>query len=297
MKGVFVVGMHGGGTSRWPAPWFGLGLKGPSDDLGPTTIHPKGIVESVAVMALNDRLLAHFRRSWGVGTDSVGRLPLDWPEDPWIIDRRGEGADVFRRAFPVGPWTLKDPRLCVLLPFWRAVVDDHAAAVLVIRHPTEVARSLAKRSGLPLPEALAMWEYHLRSAMENLSGMAVMATTYEGALADPRGFCGAVSWLSRIGITPGANDIESCVQHLDRRLRHQAASAEDTDLLSPGQRALYEALLQGCGPHDRLVVVAARLKPAVWPYQRAKAGSTPTRCTRRYRRDPGRCDIHVRSAA
>ena len=44
-----------------------------------------------------------------------------------------------------GPSVWKDPRVCLLLDYWREALTGPLAAVLVWRSPLAVARSLAQR--------------------------------------------------------------------------------------------------------------------------------------------------------
>ena len=209
-------------------------------------------MESQSVYPFNDALLAHFGLGWTVGASSMGQMPPAWASDPWITDRHGDGRVILENAFPVEPWAFKDPRLCVLLPFWRAVAEERAGALLVVRHPMEIALSLHRRNGLPLTEGLAMWEYHLGQAMENLNGMAVLATRYEDAVADPAGWCEATaSWLQRLGLIAATrNGRPVASEWIDSALRHQDSDRESTDLMSAAQHSLYDALLESCGLHE-----------------------------------------------
>ncbi len=77
-----------------------------------------------------------------------------------------------QHAHPERPWVWKDPRTCVLLPFWSAVLEQRAAYVLVVRHPFEVSDSLARRNGCTPLLSLALWERYTRQAMLGAAGSA-----------------------------------------------------------------------------------------------------------------------------
>lgn len=140
-RGVFVVGMHSGGTSAITGALMGLGLGGPIDPPEPSDQHPHGICESPRIWRFNQQLLGLVGTSSEVGTPGVAELKVGWQDDPGIAERYSEAATLLQDAFPKEPWVVKDPRLCVLLPFWRRVVDDAAAAVLVVRNPIDTVRS------------------------------------------------------------------------------------------------------------------------------------------------------------
>jgi hypothetical protein len=152
-------------------------------------------------MSLNAKVLDHFATSWLAGTPTLALLPGDWRDDASVIRQREVASEVHRAAFPEQTWALKVPRLCLLLPFRRAVVEQQAAALLVIRHPIEIARSLEARNAIPVNDGLAMWNYYLHAAVENLSGVTVLVTEYEVALDGPRQWCDSTAeWRDEVGV-------------------------------------------------------------------------------------------------
>ncbi len=57
-------------------------------------------------------------------------------------------------------FALKDPRVCKLLPFWIDVLRAFGAEpriVTMVRSPTEVAASLARRNGLDTSYGEVLW--------------------------------------------------------------------------------------------------------------------------------------------
>ena len=82
-------------------------------------------------------------------------------------------------AYPEpGPVVWKDPRACLLLPYWRSVLPGPLTAVLVWREPLAVARSLQTRDGIPLADGLALWEHYNRSAATGLQGVDTYVLDY-----------------------------------------------------------------------------------------------------------------------
>jgi 2-polyprenyl-3-methyl-5-hydroxy-6-metoxy-1,4-benzoquinol methylase len=66
-----------------------------------------------------------------------------------------------------GPWALKDPRLCLLFPIWRAALEQRGLrprVVLCLREPDEVVASLAARDGLAGALASQLWCTHVLTA-------------------------------------------------------------------------------------------------------------------------------------
>jgi hypothetical protein len=152
--------------------------------------------------------------------------------------------------FSAEPWVFKDPRLCVLLPFWRNVVKDDVAALFVIRHPVEVARSLLQRNGIPEVDGRAIWEYQFKRAINDLAGMKVLVTTYEVALREPRSWCNMTErWLADVGIDTCSSH-DQADRHLNAAFQRQISASADDNLLSRSQRDLLDLLLSARGIHE-----------------------------------------------
>ena len=71
LRGVFVAGMHSGGTSAITCALIGLGLGGPVDSPEPSQQHPHGISESPRMWEFNERLLEQLGTSLHVGMHGV----------------------------------------------------------------------------------------------------------------------------------------------------------------------------------------------------------------------------------
>jgi hypothetical protein len=62
---------------------------------------------------------------------------------------------------------IKDPRICRLVPFWRAILREFGANVRVVipvRNPMEVAASLARRNNFSMAQGLLIWLRHVLDA-------------------------------------------------------------------------------------------------------------------------------------
>src|SRR5437899_1535279 len=207
LRGVFVAGMHSGGTSAITGALIGLGLGGPIDSPEPSGQHPHGICESPRMWKFNERLLGQLGTSSEVGMRGVPPMASGWRDDPRILDCYSPAAALLADAFPNEPWAVKDPRLCVLLPFWRRVVSDAAAAILVVRNPVDSVRSYEDWLSPEPANRLAWWEHYMRTAIQDLHGLPVLVTDYDNALAEPVDWCRTTStWLEDLGL-PVARDL------------------------------------------------------------------------------------------
>ncbi len=203
-EGVVILGMHRSGTSLITRL---VNLLGPAvcrdeDLLLGGTMNPRGHWESKSLLRFNDRLLRELGGSWFCPP------LLDQNETSQLLRRHAsDGLATLQAAHPRRPWVWKDPRTCVLLPFWSAVLEQRVAYLLVVRHPFEVSDSLARRNRFTPLFSLALWERYTRQAMLGAAGRAVMVCTYDGVLADPVAWCErVVAFMSELGMPTRAVD-------------------------------------------------------------------------------------------
>jgi hypothetical protein len=158
-------------------------------------------------------------------------------------------------AFPEpGPLVWKDPRLCVLYPYWRPKIPDPVAVVLLWRSPLAVANSLAERDGMDVPVGLALWERYNRSALAHLDGTDAYVADYQDLLDDPRGFVESLAaWLGSLPQFGGDRatwDLDGAIASLARD--GATRPAEDTGVLLDEQRQLVDLLVATGGGHQPL---------------------------------------------
>jgi hypothetical protein len=174
--------MHRSGTSAVARLLGGLGLDaGPAEGLiGPTDHNPHGHFEVQALVDLNDRLLAELGGTW------VAPPPHE-PDRQRKLAGGAFGTEAARLLddhFGEHLWLWKDPRACLLLPFWLEVLDGQHAALVVVRHPDAVAASLEARDGLPVAYGRQLWSTYLSTLSASLEGVATMTVVYDVLLAD-----------------------------------------------------------------------------------------------------------------
>lgn len=246
---IFVLGMHRSGTSALART---LGLLGchagePADFPAADAANPRGYWERRDIWRLNEDLLATLGTSWdGAAGFSPGELleALSAADLAAYTERAREVTGALDRAAGGRPWVVKDPRLCLLLPIWRRVLK-RPVCVLIERSPLSIARSLAARDGFPLALGIALWERYLRSALAASAGLPRLRVRYEDLIDRPRATAGRLrSELEALGGTnlsePAAGALEA---FLDPALeRHQREPEVESDLLTPPQRALFDAL-------------------------------------------------------
>lgn len=197
-----------------------LGLNSPrADDLIPAgPWNRQGHWESKQLSGFNERLLRRLGGAW----TSPPELHAGWQSDKALDDLRIEAASTLAAIFGPRPIAWKDPRLCVVLPFWETVISPPAAAVLVYREPLEVAASLTSRNGLPTTHGLALWERYLRSACTNLAGIPTVVTDYQRVLERPaEWFAELVDFLRDVGVVVDHGSAASALASINADLHHQ----------------------------------------------------------------------------
>jgi hypothetical protein len=168
---VIVSGMHRSGTSfaARAIELLGISLGRPDGLLAPGSDNPAGYWENRAIQELDDELLAHLGGSW----DHPPVLDPGWHERDDLAPFVTRAAAILERDFATeaaaGPVGFKDPRLSLLVPFWRRVVPIRTTIVLV-RDPRDVAASLAARNTMGVPEASVLWLRYLLAAAQDDPG-------------------------------------------------------------------------------------------------------------------------------
>lgn len=184
---LIVLGMHRSGTSALTGCLRLLGVELGSNLIPAHSEHnAKGHWEHREVVTLNERLLASMERTW----HDERLLPNGWSKTPVAEAIVGEIKTLLQREFAHTPlWGLKDPRLCRLLPLWLEAIAENGAEpffVLALRHPVEVARSLARRDGISQERAYLLWLEYMLEAEQSSRGYSRIVVSYEALLADWR---------------------------------------------------------------------------------------------------------------
>lgn len=258
LEGVVILGMHRSGTSLVTrlVSLLGLGVCHEDDLLAGRKSNPRGHWESMSLLAFNGRLLDELGGTWfcppSPNSDELSRM---------LGRHTADALARIRARHPQRPWVWKDPRTCLLMPFWSAVLEGRAAYVLVVRHPFEVSDSLARRNGFAPQFSLALWERYTRQAMLGASGRPMMVCTYDTVLADPQSWCERlVAFLGGLGAPELAVNRAVGAFAVDG-LRHSHESWTELQpgpLVSPAQAALASA---ACVP----VTATSYVPPALPP--------------------------------
>ncbi|MFA5950035.1 MAG: glycosyltransferase [Hyphomicrobium sp.] len=253
---ILVLGMHRSGTSALTRVLSLLGAALPKNVLGPGLGNDTGHWEPSRIADLNDELLTELGSAWS-----------DWRRldfDPLAAKRLQYYKSKIRRLIeeeygdePL--FVLKEPRICRIVPLYRAVLEGMGIAVrpvLAFRNPLSVAASLKARNETDDSQAQLYWLRHVFDSEFATRGLPRAVVSYEGLLVDWRGATAPLA--GRLGISwPRSADV--------------AAHEIDTFLSADHQH--HSATLEGLASHEALAGWIARTYSAVENLSRDPSGS------------------------
>jgi hypothetical protein len=183
MMPVCIAGMHRSGTSMVTMLLHKSGLYlGPESDFhAPVPENPEGHWENRRFYKLNQRIL----RQLGGGWDYPPPLPSSWTAGP-LAPITVEAETLVNQFVDREPWGWKDPRNCLTLPFWQAILGT-VQVVVVVRNPLEVAESLRKRNGFSRALSLALWHTYNQRLLDAVAPSDRIITHYDMHFQDPEG--------------------------------------------------------------------------------------------------------------
>jgi hypothetical protein len=200
----------------------------PGDLTPPDVFHPRGYWELRDALTLDDDILA--------AMDADGRTPVD------IGRLRGDARGAFverartiaRRLDEHGTWLIKEPRMTLVFPIWRAALE-RPLCLLVWREPTAVARTLEQRDGLPFLVGLALWEEYTRAMLAHTIGLRRLLVSYDDLVRDPVGPAAELAKAAGLEM-PDADELRALIDASVER------DENDDRLLNRDQVTLRDAL-------------------------------------------------------
>ena len=239
--GVYVLGMHRSGTSALTRVIDLLGVPLANDGmLGPQEDNPAGYWEPLDLILLNQVLL----RRLGGRAMAPPPLAVSAHAAHLLRDQIPAARELFRSLHPGDQWAWKDPRNCLMLPFWRAVLDDRAVVVFAHRDPSEVAASLRRRGPTVGAAGISLWEHHVQSALFASRDLPRLVVDYADLVGEPeRAVDRVATFLAAEGLRlSGERGRREAVASIDRSLYRQRTAERHPDLLTPEQQELLRQL-------------------------------------------------------
>ncbi len=217
---VAVLGMHRSGTSALTGSLEQHGLF--LGDVSTRSRHNlKGDREIRELRKLNESVLRSSGGAWHTPPHVV----------TWDAAHKERAANLLAEYGGRAVWGFKDPRTLLTLGGWEALVPD-LERVGVFRHPLWVARSLERKNGLSIDDAVALWQVYNRVLLEELRRQSFPLLCFDeepDALQDKLGAA-----AEALGLRERSQD----ERFFAPELRH----AEPAGAAPPAAQALYEEL-------------------------------------------------------
>ena len=188
--GIIVLGMNRSGTSlaaeiayQWGAYVDTCLLIEPND------ANPRGYWEHRSLVKLNDDLLAAVHSSWKVPPTEEGRKHLARLAKRGSFRHRAHSLLATTNTNQT-VWLWKDPRLSILLPFWKKIWG-RVVYLVPIRDPMAISSSLCARRDFSTPSALLLWQKYMSTLISDDDDVSSKAFffSYEELLRDSPRVC------------------------------------------------------------------------------------------------------------
>lgn len=224
---LVVLGMHRSGTSALSGVLHLLGVNLGRQLMPATSANEKGYWEHQGLVDENNRVLRDIGSHW---SDVRSHAAEVWHKSE-LAAFETRIAEILESEFGDGAlWGVKDPRLCRLLPLWRAVfarLQVTPKYLLIARHPAEVVASLCARDCMDQDRALVLWLLHLVESVVATAGARRVFLTYEGLLRDWEGGLNRVADALDVTFPVSTTSARaSIVEFLTPGLRHHQANLQ-----------------------------------------------------------------------
>jgi hypothetical protein len=264
---LIVLGMHRSGTSVLARLLNMMGVYfGPEGmSTGANSENPKGFWERKDVRALNDFALQSAGCDWNrVSAFDIEALSAEVVEE--FLVRAGK---IVLEMDANRPWFIKEPRLCLLLPLWRRILEK-PVCVHIHRSPVEVAASLQTRNRIPIEAGMALWQRYVVSAHAASEGLPAVTVAHRELMTAPMD---VVSRLHReldvLGVAGLRQLMPSEVESfVNEKLYREREHREDLrGFRDASQVALHEAVAAGRKPQARLARPDKAARAALKEYE------------------------------
>jgi len=227
---ILVLGMHRSGTSALTWLLGRLGAALPRDAIEASGDNARGYWESQALVKADDQLLRVVRSSWfDPRALDFSRLSADG-----LRSRKNRIREAIESAWgDASLLAIKDPRQCRCAPIIVDVLDEmgiEPRALLMLRSPAEIARSLASRDGTTPAYAHLLWLRHMIDAERATRGLMRAVVDYDAMLGDWRGTMTRIAPLAgREGWQADETEASAIEAFLDPGLRHHRSAASQLE--------------------------------------------------------------------
>ncbi len=246
---LLVLGMHRSGTSALAGMLDKVGAALGESLMPPSADNPRGYFENSQVVAAQERLFESLDLAW----HDPRPMPAGWTDGEVATEVRHSLADVIRSLSGIAATVaIKDPRSSRVVPLWLDAAREAGArpgAVLMVRHPDEVAASLQRRDALSPSRAHLLWLRYTLDAERATRDMPRVFVAYEALLRDWRAELERIRAQGLgVPLQPSPSAQARVDAFLDGSLRNHRSAPKGWEKTSPYGPLAAElfALLQRC---------------------------------------------------
>ena len=227
---LLVLGMHRSGTSALTGTLGLMGVTLPDLQVRGNESNVKGHFESLTALELNEELLAAMNSCWY----DISSLNISHVSPPFLEEWKAKFETYLASEFDrTSLFALKDPRFSRLLQIVVEVLRDldlSSRAIIAVRHPLEVARSLEIRDGIAPFHGINLWLRYMLDAELNSRGLIRMFSSYSGLLQDWSSTIDRIE--DRLGVElprRPATAATSVNEFLESSLRHSVFDSDEAE--------------------------------------------------------------------
>ncbi|WP_232209407.1 hypothetical protein [Sphingomonas sp. SKA58] len=232
---MMIVAMHRSGTSALSRALNLLGGDMPPRLIGADQWNAAGYWESKPIKDLNEEMLLSGGGEWSEWLE----FNPDWFKSSAVQRFRDRAIELVGSEFTDSPlFIFKDPRLSILMPFWRSIFDElgiDQVAIHPLRNPVEVARSLERRNNFLMSKGVLLWLRYTLDGERGTRGLRRIFTTFDDLLEDPAGLIERTQ--DDLGLIWPRNSVKArreIAQFLSADMRHHRDGARVLRSLSYG---------------------------------------------------------------
>lgn len=224
---IVVLGMHRSGTSALTRALTALDIDIGNDFIPSIpAVNAKGFWEDAEINNLNIKLLQ------AINTDWFKLSPIRKNELLEKNNLRYEAIQLLEKKFNDRDlFAVKDPRFCILLPFWKSVFTElnlKVDYIFAIRNPLSVSLSLLKRDSFPHELNYLMWlSYVIHSFIEARNNIKLVVD-FDRLINNPKKELFRIARALELPFNTNSKNIKEYTDlFLDKKLRHSEFSLDE----------------------------------------------------------------------
>lgn len=232
---LIILGMHRSGTSALTGVLNLMGVSLGKELLPPQPDNPKGFFENKEITLFNEQILFPALNStwWDLKPIAKAQLEQLINSEELINKAKNIILNNFKYDEIVA---IKDPRMCILFPFWEKVLKDllfDIKVIIPLRNPYEVAMSLKHRHGnaFTLEYGLLLWCKYLLYAEFYSRNYQRVFVYFDDLLNNPKKVIDEIVSVLKIEFPYKFENISRQVDNfLEKKLKHYNYNASISKL-------------------------------------------------------------------